>query len=106
MIASAPILPVPLVGLSRHEVRAFTGHSGLKIASHRGRVWITQDGDPRDVVIAAGESHALDRDGPVYVQALDAAWVSMPVAMAPAAVRRPGLWSRLGRAAFSVGFSA
>ena len=105
MIASARILPAPLVGLSWHEVRAFAGHRGLEIASHRGRVWITQDGDPRDVVIAAGESHALDRDGPVHVQALDAAWVSMPVVTAPAAVRRPGLWRRLGRAAFSAGAS-
>lgn len=100
MIATTPTVPVQLVGLSRHEVRAFAGRPGLRIASQRGRVWITQDGDPRDIVIDAGESHALDRDGPVYVQALDAAWVLMP-AMAASAPRAPGLWGRLARAAFS-----
>lgn len=99
MISTATV-STELVGLSRHEVRTLAGHPGLRIASHRGRVWITQDGDPRDVVIDAGESHVLDRDGPVYVQALDAAWVLMPAA-APAAQREPGLWDRLSRAAFS-----
>ena len=101
MIVSTPTIPAPLVGLSRHEVRAFTGHPGLRIASHRGRIWITQDGDPRDVVIDAGESHALDRDGPVYLQALDAAWVALPAALEPPVLREPGLWGRLSRAAFS-----
>lgn len=100
MIVSTPLVPSQIVGLSRHEVRSFTGHPGLRIASQRGRVWITQDGDPRDVVIDSGESHALDRDGPVYLQALDAAWVSMPM-QAPAPEREPGLWGRLSRAAFS-----
>ncbi len=100
MIVSTPTIPSQVVGLSRHEVRAFAGQPGLRIASHRGRVWITQDGDPRDVVIDTGESHALDRDGPVYVQALDAAWVLMPTA-APSAAAKPGLWGRLARVAFS-----
>lgn len=100
MIVSIPTVPSQLVGLSRHEVRAFAGHPGVRIASQRGRVWITQDGDPRDVVIDAGESHALDREGPVYVQALDAAWVLMPVAT-PSAAAAPGLWGRLTRVAFS-----
>lgn len=101
MIVSMPTLPAASVGLSRREVRRFIGHPGQRIASHRGRVWITQDGDPRDVVIDAGESLALDRDGPVYVQALDPAWVSMPATPDPAGGHAPGLWDRLSRAAFS-----
>ena len=100
MMAPTSTAPVQIFRLSRHEVRNFTGRPGLRLASHRGRVWITQDGDPRDVVIDAGEGHVLDRDGPVYVQALDDAWVLMPVVAAPAP-RSPGLWGRLARAAFS-----
>lgn len=88
------------VGLSRHEIRSFPGHPGLRIESRRGSVWITQDGDPRDVVIAAGESHALDREGPVYLQALDAACVLLPNAAAPVRAA-PGLWQRLAGAGLS-----
>lgn len=100
MMASTTAVPTRIVRLSRHEVRTFAGRPGLRIASHGGSVWITQDGDLRDVVIDAGQSHALDRDGPVYVQALDDAWVLMPVTVAPAS-HAPGLWGRLARAAFS-----
>lgn len=88
------------VGLSRHETRSFPGQPGLRIASRRGDVWITQDGDPRDVVIAAGQSHVLDRVGAVYVQALDAACVLLPE---PAVSSRPAgsLWQRLTGAGLS-----
>lgn len=89
-----------LVGLSRHEVRSFAGHPGQRIHSRRGSVWITQDGDPRDVVIASGESHAIDREGPVYVQALDAACVHLPDAQ-PLPRPAPGLWQRLAGAGLS-----
>jgi hypothetical protein len=54
----------------------------------------------RDVVLEAGESHALDRDGPVFVQALDAALVLLPV-LPRAQARADRLWRRLARAAFS-----
>lgn len=88
------------VGLARHEIRSFSGRPGLRIESRRGSVWITQDGDPRDVVIAAGESHALDREGAVYLQALDAACVLLPDAAMPARPT-PGLWQRLAGAGLS-----
>lgn len=35
-----------------------------------GSVWITQEGDPRDVVLDAGQSFTLDRGGTVIVCAL------------------------------------
>ena len=104
MIASIHPPKSRLVGLSRHEVRSFTGRPGQRIESRRGSVWITQDGDPRDVVIVAGESHALDRDGLVYVQALDAACVNLPDT-APAPRPAPGLWQRLAGAGLSASSS-
>lgn len=104
MIASIDTLPSRLVGLSRHEIRSFPGHCGQRIESRRGSVWITQDGDPRDVVIGGGQSHALDRDGPVYVQALDAACVQLPEA-APHARPGLGLWQRLTGAGLSAASS-
>lgn len=37
----------------------------------RGSVWITQDGDPRDAFINAGETFTIDRRGLVLVEALE-----------------------------------
>ena len=45
--------------------------AGRRITSIRGTVWITIDGDPRDVVLEPGETHVFDRVGRVVVQALD-----------------------------------
>lgn len=40
-----------------------------------GTVWLTQDGDMRDIILHAGESFRVDRDGTVLLQALDDAAV-------------------------------
>jgi hypothetical protein len=64
-----------LVVLTKREVLALPGEKGTRIESRRGHLWVTQDGDRHDVVLAEGEGHVLDRAGPVLVQALDAAVV-------------------------------
>lgn len=43
------------------------GTSGWKIRLLGGTVWITQDGDVRDVVLEAGESFIPDRDGDLFL---------------------------------------
>jgi Protein of unknown function (DUF2917) len=50
-------------------LRVPTG-SGKGVAVFHGQAWVTQDGDPRDVLLGAGESFALDRPGRAIVQAL------------------------------------
>ncbi len=92
--------PSGVVGLSKRDVLALAGHPGTRIESCRGRLWVTQDGDRRDIVLADGQSHLLDREGPVLVQALDSAVVVVRQAKQP--VRTPGLWQRLTQAALSV----
>lgn len=72
-----------LSGLGKGELIRFDGRRGQRIASRRGTLWITQDEDPDDVVLGAGEAHRLGRDGPVLVQALDAACVVIEVAERP-----------------------
>lgn len=63
--------------LNKGEVRSLDGEPGLSVALFEGRVWITQDGDPRDVVIDAGADFAFDRRGRVVIEALSDALLLM-----------------------------
>jgi DUF2917 family protein len=42
-----------------------------KIECLHGSVWITHDGDPRDVVLEGGQSYLADRDTRMLIQALE-----------------------------------
>lgn len=89
-----------VIGLSKREVLALAGRPGTRIESRCGSIWVTQDGDLRDIVLAAGQAHVLDRAGPVLVQALDSALVAVrPSARSAQALT--GLWRRLTQAALS-----
>jgi hypothetical protein len=66
-----------LNGLRKGQLLAVAGRRGVRVESRRGAVWITQDGDPNDVILNAGESHVLDGGAPVLIQALDPACVSV-----------------------------
>ena len=44
---------------------------GKGVAVVQGLVWITQDGDPRDVFVRAGQSFVFDRSGLALVQAIE-----------------------------------
>ena len=50
------------------KVRDGIGHT---VICTSGSVWVTQDGDQRDVVLRTGESFTLDREGPALVQAFE-----------------------------------
>jgi hypothetical protein len=56
------------------KVRGGLGHS---IVCHSGSVWVTQDGDLRDVILRAGESFTLDREGPALLQAFEQGAISI-----------------------------
>ena len=47
------------------------GGAGNEIVCHSGSVWLTQEGDPRDIVLGAGETFVLERRGQALVQALE-----------------------------------
>lgn len=50
---------------------------GRTLHCTRGRVWLTHDGDGRDIVLEAGQAHTCDRDTRLVVHALEAARISV-----------------------------
>lgn len=43
---------------------------GRRVECLSGCLWLTQEADPRDVVLEAGEGFTIDRDGDTYLSAL------------------------------------
>ena len=72
------------------RVRGGVGHA---IVCHSGSLWVTQHRDQRDVVLGAGESFALDRDGLALVQALEPSAITI----APSAEDRASPTAELPR---------
>jgi hypothetical protein len=88
-------LNTPPVCLARSQAVTLTDAVGSEIKCLGGALWITQDEDPRDIVLQPGESFTLDRKGPAIVWALAASSVEM---VPPA--RRGGLRDNPGRRTF------
>lgn len=65
-----------VVSLSREQIHAVMSFQGGSIECTEGCVWLTHDGDCRDVLLEAGQSHVADRASRLVIYA-----------MAPSAVR-------------------
>lgn len=50
---------------------------GLLVCVLQGELWVTQEGDPRDYLVRAGERLRLERRGAVVASALSAVRVTM-----------------------------
>ena len=73
------VLDIKPVQVPAHCARSFAGTRGLQVTAVSGTVWLTQDKDPRDVILMRGQSFILDRRGRAVVYALkDAAIVVGP----------------------------
>ena len=65
------------IGLQRRQTLSLADGAGVRIAAREGTVWVTQDHDLRDVILAPGEAIVFDRPGRVIVQALGPARVTL-----------------------------
>ncbi len=67
----------PTFALDEGQVMSLDDIAGTRISAHDGTVWITCEDSRRDVILRAGESVVVTRDGRTVVQALQAAHVSL-----------------------------
>ncbi len=83
------------IALAPQSVTTLAGARGARIVAVAGLFWITQDGDPRDYVLAAGEDLEITTDGAVVIEAQnDARFALLKSGAAPRARRRrSGFWS-------------
>ncbi len=64
------LLDIKPVTLARGSVHRIENRKGSEVFCLEGALWITQEGDPRDVALTAGRSFTLDRKGLAVVYAL------------------------------------
>lgn len=60
MLAPLSLEPISLAAKAVYRIE---NAKGMRISCVRGVAWITQERDPRDLILAAGQSVVLDRPG-------------------------------------------
>ena len=56
--------------LAKGRIRRVHRPIGQRVECVLGSLWVTQDGDQRDIVLSPGESFAFDRRGDALISAL------------------------------------
>jgi hypothetical protein len=87
------------VGLDRLGGLSLRDASGAGITCLTGRLWITQDGDPRDFVLAPGESLTVRRGGVTLVSAAEPSLLRVTEPSDPRERQAGQHWRRIVRGA-------
>src|SRR5262245_17829746 len=74
MLAPLTLEPIALAARSVHRIE---NAKGIRVSCVRGPIWITQSRDPRDMILASGQSVVLDRPGLAVVYAFKDAIVTV-----------------------------
>lgn len=80
--------------LGRHQSQRVDAPQGVRVHCLHGTLWITQDGEARDIVLGPGDQYRLEHATTTYLSALDDVRYLLlrdPVAEAP---RRMPFWRR------------
>jgi hypothetical protein len=80
---------------------SLTDAAGAEVEVLTGQVWLTMDGDRRDIVLPSGGVHTIERDGLTLVNAIEPSLVRVQPPQA-----RPAAWKRWLRNAWDVLASA
>ena len=70
-------LDAPILTLRPGQLIVLDDAVGTRIQACRGTVWVTEDGDLDDHIVAAGESLVVTRGGRTLVQAMQVARISL-----------------------------
>ncbi|HRH85752.1 MAG TPA: DUF2917 domain-containing protein [Rubrivivax sp.] len=63
-------LKLPAIWLRHGELHRIVDGKGAVVQCLSGTVWLTQQSDPRDLVLEAGDEAPIERDGTSIVSAL------------------------------------
>ena len=86
MLAPTTLEPISLAARSVHRIE---NARGVRVSCVRGVAWITQERDPRDMILAPGQSIVLDRPGLAIAYALKEAVITLaPAWQLPAGAAR------------------
>jgi hypothetical protein len=66
---------------------------GATVTCVAGHLWVTQDGDPRDHILGAGQSYTIRAHGRVTVQALAESRFRVDVPVTPLSALLRARWS-------------
>lgn len=69
------------IALDMHQAAYLRCAAGWNVSALDGSVWITQEGDLRDVILLEGQSFVLDRDVKVLLWPLDKVRLSLTPAV-------------------------
>jgi hypothetical protein len=103
--SSSAVQPLPCrdraYELERSQILRIRGGKGASVRVVAGALWVTQDGDARDVVLEAGDDFVLDRPGLAVLVPLGDAGARLVLGNARLAARKALSWLPMGRPAGS-----
>jgi hypothetical protein len=82
-------LKLAAITLPHHALHHLDDARGMLVSCLTGTLWVTQQGDARDIVLEAGDDALIERDGLTLIAALDDARfvlttpVQLPAARVP-----------------------
>jgi DUF2917 family protein len=63
--------------------------AGVEVECLTGSVWLTMEGDSRDIIVAPGDAYAIDRNGLTLINAIEPSVVHVELPRP-----RPAAWKR------------
>jgi hypothetical protein len=77
------------ISLAAHRALTLTDAAGAEVECVTGQLWLTMDGDRRDIFLAPGDAHNIERGGLTLINAIEPSVMHVELPRA-----RPAAWKR------------